>query len=57
MGRLLVALMIGLGPLVCTYAYLTLADVGAMGGILLVPVLVVTPFLVIAGGAYYFSNK
>lgn len=51
------ALMIGLGPLVGTYAYLMLVDVGPMGGILLVPVLVVTPFLVIAGGAYYFRDR
>ncbi len=57
MRRLLVAILIGLGPLVGTYAYLSLVDTGPMGGILFVPVLVVTPFLIFAGGAYYFLDK
>ena len=57
MRRLLIAMMIGLGPLLCAYSYVMLADVGPMGGIVLVPVLVITPFLLIAGGAYYFSDK
>lgn len=57
MARLVVAILIGLGPLVATYTYLSVVNTGPMGGILLVPVLVITPFLMIAGGAYYFSDK
>lgn len=57
MRRLLIATMIGLGPLICAYSYVTLRDFGPMGGMVLIPVLVVTPFLLIAGGAYYFWDK
>lgn len=62
MRRLLVSVLIAVGPLAGAYAYAAIsslrtvgADIGA--GMILWPVMVMTPFLVIAGVAYYFMDR
>lgn len=60
--RLLTALAIGFGPLALAYTYAIVSSQTATGAnigasMILFPVMIVTPFLMIAAGAYYFMNK
>lgn len=58
----MVSLFIAFGPLVLAYGYATISSLWTTGAnigaaMILWPVMVITPFLVIAGGAYYFMDK
>jgi hypothetical protein len=60
--RLVVSLLIAFGPLALAYTYAAVSSLGTTGanigaGMILWPVMVLTPFLIIAAGAYYFMDK
>ncbi len=60
--RLLISFLIGLGPLASTMAFFAITSRNAVGaniggGLILLPVLIITPFLLIAAGAYYFRSR
>lgn len=60
--RLLVSLLIAFGPLGLAYAYGAISDLGTTGvnigaAMILWPVMVITPFLIIAAVAYYFMDQ
>lgn len=60
--RLVVSFLIALGPLAAAYTYATVSSLGTVGAgigatMILWPTMVVTPFLVIAGVAYYFMDQ